>query len=149
MLQVNEREAGSDWITFHREAVEDPRPLLEKIRSAGRRGGLAIRPKTPVEAVLDWVPECDMILVMTVEPGFSGQAFMPGPLEKIPAIRKAAEEASVELEIEVDGGIDLNTVETARAAGSTVFVAGSAIFRAPDVPAAIAGFRRVLEGGTP
>jgi ribulose-phosphate 3-epimerase len=83
-------QAGADWVTFHIEAESDPRPLLARIHDAGRRGGLALRPGTPVEAVLPFVEECDIILVMTVEPGFGGQSFMVEPLAKIAPLIEAA-----------------------------------------------------------
>ena len=138
--------AGADWITFHIEAEPNPRPLLERIHAAGRRGGLAIRPGTPVEAILEYVPECDIALVMTVEPGFGGQSFMREPLAKIGPLRAAAEAAGTTLEIEVDGGIDLETLPEALQAGANVFVAGSAIFRSSDVPATVGQFRRLFGG---
>ncbi|MEM7263963.1 MAG: ribulose-phosphate 3-epimerase [Planctomycetota bacterium] len=136
--------AGSDWITFHIEAVGDPRPLLEKIHAAGRKGGLALRPGTPADAVLPFVPQCDMILVMTVEPGFGGQSFMEEPLKKIAVFRDAAAQAGTELEIEVDGGIDLETLPIAREAGANVFVSGSAIFGTDDVPETVRSFKTLL-----
>lgn len=136
--------AGADWVTFHIEAEPEPLPLLEKIHAAGRKGGLALRPGTPVETVLPFVPACDIMLVMTVEPGFGGQSFMAEPLEKIAAIRRAAAEAGREIEIEVDGGIDLETLPRASEAGANVFVAGSAVYGAPDVTERVNEFRALL-----
>ncbi|MCI0650899.1 MAG: ribulose-phosphate 3-epimerase [Planctomycetes bacterium] len=138
--------AGADRITFHIEAVPDPRELLARIRAAGKGAGMALKPGTAVEAVLDHVPYLDLVLVMTVEPGFGGQAFMPRPLEKIPAIQRAAERAQRAVDIQVDGGIDLETTPVARAAGANVFVAGSAIFRQPDIAGAVRRFRELLRG---
>lgn len=137
--------AGADWITFHIEAEPDPRPLLDKIHEAGRRGGIAIRPSTPIGPALEFVPHCDMVLIMTVEPGFGGQSFMPEPLEGIASIVETAREAGKTIEIEVDGGIDLATLSIARAAGATAFVAGSAIFQSGDVPGTVRRFRELLD----
>ncbi|MCA8960004.1 MAG: ribulose-phosphate 3-epimerase [Planctomycetes bacterium] len=136
--------AGADWVTFHIEAVSDPGPLLDRIHAAGRKGGLALRPGTPVESVLPHIERCDMILVMTVEPGFGGQAFMPEPLRKIERLRAEADRLGRELEVEVDGGIDLRTLPVAREAGANVFVAGSAIFGADDVPARVREMKALL-----
>lgn len=137
--------AGSDSITFHIEAVEDPTPLLQKIRAAGRKAGLAIRPNTPASAVTPFAALCDLYVIMTVEPGFGGQSFMPEPLQKITALLEAGRAVGVEPEIEVDGGIDLTTLPEARAAGATIFVAGSAIFQSGDVPATVQSFRELLQ----
>lgn len=137
--------AGADWITFHVEAVDDPRPLLDRIRRAGRRGGIALKPATHFEAALPYVEDVDMILVMTVEPGFGGQSFMPAPLAKIAPLAAAAREASRHIEFEVDGGIDLDTISTALAAGATAFVSGSAIFQSKDVAGTVGRFRQILD----
>ena len=136
--------AGADWVTFHIEAEPDPRPLLDRLHAAGRRGGLALRPGTPVESVLPFVDACDMVLVMTVEPGFGGQSFQEAPLAKIAAIRAAADAAGRTVEIEVDGGIDLETLPVAAEAGANVFVAGSAVYGAPDVAARVREFKTLL-----
>ncbi|MFQ5653987.1 MAG: ribulose-phosphate 3-epimerase [Planctomycetota bacterium] len=139
-------DAGADWISFHIETVTRARPLLARIREAGRKGGVALRPGTPVERVLDLVPECDMVLVMTVEPGFAGQSFLNHPLAKIPPILEAARRSGVPVEVEVDGGIDLETLTAAREAGATVFVAGSAIYGDTDVEGAVRRFKDLLSG---
>ena len=136
--------AGSDMVTFHIEAESDPLPLLQKLHSAGRKGGLAIRPGTAVEALLPYVGACDMVLVMTVEPGFGGQSFMVEPLEKIAAIREAGAE---DLEVQVDGGITVATLPQALQAGANVFVAGSAVFGGEDVPANVAALKQAMSGG--
>ncbi len=135
--------AGSDMVTFHIEAETDPLPLLEKLHAAGRKGGVAIRPATPVEEVLPFVPSCDMVLVMTVEPGFGGQSFMEEPLEKIAAIRQAGSE---QLEVQVDGGITVDTLPLALQAGANVFVAGSAVYTG-DVRANVAALKQAMSGG--
>lgn len=137
-------DAGADWITFHVEAVDDPKPLLDRIHARGRKGGLAIKPGTPVEVLLPHLDQCDMILVMTVEPGFGGQSFRRECLEKIAPIQAEARRLGRELEIEVDGGIDLETIGEARRAGANVFVAGSAIYGTPDVGATVRRFKALL-----
>ena len=136
--------AGSDMVTFHIEAESDPLPLLQKLHSAGRKGGLAIRPGTAVETLLPYVGACDMVLVMTVEPGFGGQSFMVEPLEKIVAIREAGAE---DLDVQVDGGITVATLPQALQAGANVFVAGSAVFGGEDVPANVAALKQAMSGG--
>lgn len=127
--------AGCDWITFHAEAVEDPRPLLQRIRDAGRLAGLAFNPGTPVAEIERALPECDLVLVMSVEPGFGGQAFNPIALEKV---RQVRERTGGETILAIDGGIGPSTIADAANAGVNVFVVGSAIFDAPDYGAAIA-----------
>jgi ribulose-phosphate 3-epimerase len=136
--------AGSDMVTFHIEAESDPLPLLQKLHTAGRKGGLAIRPGTAVEALLPYVGACDMVLVMTVEPGFGGQSFMVEPLEKIVAIREAG---ATDLDVQVDGGITVATLPQALQAGANVFVAGSAVFGGEDVPANVAALKQAMTGG--
>jgi len=139
-------EAGSDMVTFHIETGKDPRPILDQLHQAGRLGGLAIRPGTAVEEILPYVSSCDMILVMTVEPGFGGQSFMADPLQKIAAIREVAEPG---LEIQVDGGITVETLPHARDAGANVFVAGSAVFKGSDVTANVVALKEVICEGKP
>ena len=136
--------AGSDMVTFHIEAESDPLPLLQKLHSAGRKGSLAIRPGTAVETLLPYVGACDMVLVMTVEPGFGGQSFMVEPLEKIVAIREAG---ATDLEVQVDGGITVATLPQALQAGANVFVAGSAVFGGEDVSANVAALKQAMSGG--
>lgn len=133
-------DAGSDWVTFHIEAEPEPRPLLDRLHEKGKKGGLAIRPGTPVEAILPFVDCLDIVVIMTVEPGFGGQSFMREPLTKIPVIEEAARAIGREIEIEVDGGISLETLPQAAAAGANVFVAGSAIYGAEDVSTRVSDF---------
>ena len=125
--------AGCNWITVHAEAVDDPRPLLESIRERGAVAGLAVNPGTSVERVSRALPECDAVLVMSVEPGFGGQAFMPQSLEKLRQLRAACPE----ILLAIDGGIGPATISECAAAGAEYFVVGSAIFGAPDYRAAI------------
>jgi ribulose-phosphate 3-epimerase len=131
-------KAGCDWITFHVEAVPEPVPLLRRIRERGAVAGISLNPGTPVEKVLPVVDECDLVLVMSVEPGFGGQSFMPQVLEKVTRI---AELRNTEMLISIDGGIDSKTIAAAAEAGADVFVAGSAIFEATDYAAAISDLR--------
>ncbi len=127
-------EAGADLISFHIESRCEPAELLKEIRSFGIRSALAVKPKTPIEAVFPYLPLCDMVLVMTVEPGYGGQAFIPGTLDKIRSLRKRAEETGLAaLDIEVDGGINGETSSLVREAGANVLVAGTGLFKAADM----------------
>lgn len=120
--------AGADIITFHREATDDPRPLIYRIKDAGVRASIAISPATPIENVLPYISMLDMILVMTVVPGFGGQKLIPETLEKVRALRRHIEDAGLDTDIEVDGGISADNIGLVTAAGANVIVAGSAIF---------------------
>ena len=122
-------EAGADIITVHLEACEDIRATIEAIRSYGKKVGVSICPETPVSAVTELMDSVDMILIMSVHPGFGGQKFIESSLDKIRELRNAATEAGIELDIEVDGGIYKENVEEVLKAGANVIVAGSAVFR--------------------
>ena len=122
-------KAGADIITFHLESCADPDAVIREIRARDLRCGLAISPATPVEEILPYLPKIQMALVMTVVPGFGGQAFMPRCLEKVRVIRRIAERDRLKLDIEVDGGINEENVGLATAAGANVIVSGSTIFR--------------------
>ncbi|KAI9331260.1 ribulose-phosphate 3-epimerase [Zopfochytrium polystomum] len=135
-------KAGANMYTFHIEATTYPQALIEKIRAAGMKVGVAIKPKTPVEAVLPYVDQVDMVLVMTVEPGFGGQKFMPSVLPKVRALRAARPQ----LDIEVDGGVGPGeTIEAASGAGANVIVAGSSIFGAAAPGEAIRLLRAAVQ----
>ena len=138
------REAGADRITVHIEACRETREVLRQIRATGAKAGLAIKPATPYAAIAPYLPDLDLLLVMTVEPGFGGQAFMPEMMEKVSAARELRAKKSLPFVIEVDGGIAEDTARTARAAGADVFVAGHSIFRASDPRAALAGLRQAV-----
>ncbi len=127
-------DAGCDCLTFHYEAVEDPRSLLQSIRRAGRVAGLAINPGTPVDDMTPLLPDCDMVLVMSVEPGFGGQSFMRIALEKLRQLRDHDSASPV---LAVDGGIGPRTIGQSAKAGATLFVVGSAIFDRDDYPVVI------------
>jgi ribulose-phosphate 3-epimerase len=121
-------EAGADHIHIHVEASPDPAASLAAIRKLGCLAGLALNPETPVERVLPYLDQADIILVMSVHPGYSGQAFIPEALPKIRQLRAAITERGLDTLIELDGGIDAETLPLTRAAGGDVFVAGNAIF---------------------
>jgi ribulose-phosphate 3-epimerase len=127
-------KAGCDAITIHIEAVPAPTSLLQKIRASGRQAGLAINPGTPVDRMLPFLGDCDLVLVMSVEPGFGGQKFMPQVLDKARTLRM---KMPAEALLSVDGGIANPTIASASAAGCQIFVAGSAIFDHDDYGKAI------------
>lgn len=135
--------AGSDLITVHVEADHDVAETLKRIREAGCQAGLAINPATPIEEAVPFLDQIDLLLCMTVVPGFGGQAFMPEILPKIEAAAKLRDERGLSYHIEVDGGIDATTAALCAAAGANVFVAGSSTFRAPDMAKAISAIRGV------
>lgn len=126
--------AGCDAITVHIEAVPEPRKLLRDIRDAGRLAGIVLNPGTPVERIRPVLDQCDLVLVMSVEPGFGGQKFMPVALEKLKQLRAWL---PAETLLSVDGGIGTETIASAAAAGANYFVAGSSIFDQPDYGVAI------------
>ena len=121
-------DCGADLINFHLEAAEDPASVIGQIRARGKKVGITIKPATPVAAVEPYLDMVDMVLVMTVEPGFGGQALIPECLEKVRKMREIARERKPELAIEVDGGIKLSNLREALGAGANVIVAGSAVF---------------------
>lgn len=121
-------KAGGNCYTFHLEATKDPKSLIAMIRDTGMKVGIAIKPKTPVEDVLPLVPLVDMILIMTVEPGFGGQKFMVDMMPKVQLLRKTFPD----LNIEVDGGVGEATIDTCADAGANMIVSGSAVIQAPD-----------------
>lgn len=135
-------DAGADVLTVHLEACkEDPARVLESIREKGIIAGLSIRPGTPAEKVYPYLDAADMILVMTVEPGYGGQKLIPACVDKIQEIKTYAAEHGKKILIEVDGGINLKTAPAVRLAGADILVAGSAVFGAEDFAAAIAALR--------
>ena len=134
-------ELGVFSVTFHAEATTDPASLARRIREIGARASIALKPGTPVEPYLELLPEFDQVLVMTVEPGFGGQSFMADMMPKLRTLRAAADRHGIELWLQVDGGIALDTIGIAAEAGADTFVAGSAVYGAADVEAAIAQLR--------
>jgi len=139
-------EAGAASVTFHAEAAAAPVRLARALRSAGARAGLALKPATPVEPFVDLLPEVDMLLVMTVEPGFGGQGFLDVCLPKIRRARAAIRAAGLDVWLQVDGGVSVETIERAADAGADVFVAGSAVYGAEDAAASIERLRRLARG---
>jgi ribulose-phosphate 3-epimerase len=140
--------AGANHVTFHVEVEKDPPRLAAWLHERGVGAGLALNPETPVDGVLDLVPHFDLILVMTVHPGFGGQSFLPETVEKVAAVRSRARmraAGSVPLDIQVDGGIDRTTAAEALAAGANVFVAGSSIFGGGDPASAVRELRESLD----
>lgn len=130
-------EAGARSVTFHLEAAAAPIRLARELRKKNVAVGVALRPATPIEPLIDVIGEFDMLLLMTVEPGFGGQAFLEGMLPKIRRARKAINESHLDVSIQVDGGISRSTIERAAEAGANVFVAGSAVYQAHDAHAEI------------
>ena len=137
-------KAGADHLTVHVEAVEDPAAAARTIRARGLRAGLSVKPKSPLDPLLAALPHCDLALVMTVEPGAGGQAFLEGSPGRIAAVRAAIDGGGHDCLLQVDGGIGPATVSAAAAAGADTFVAGHSIFRAPDAPAAIRAIRAAI-----
>ncbi len=125
-------EAGAASVTFHIEAANDPVRLCRALRAAGARAGVGLKPGTEIEVIADLMPELDMILVMTVEPGFGGQAFMADMLPKVARARALADATGTDIWVQVDGGVDERTIGRCAEAGADVFVAGSAVYRADD-----------------
>ena len=134
----------TDFITVHAEACENMAYTLEHIRSYGVGAGLSIKPGTPVEAIEDVLGMCDMVLVMSVEPGFGGQKFMPDMLEKIKQLCDIRADQGYSYEIEIDGGVGLSNVDQVVAAGVDIIVAGSAVFGAPDISERVKEFLKVI-----
>ena len=125
-------ETGAFSVTFHAEAAQDAVALARKLRQIGARAGIALKPGTRVEPYLDLLPEFDQVLVMTVEPGFGGQSFMESVMPKLGLLRDAVGKAGLDVWLQVDGGIDEETISIAAHAGADTFVAGSAVFRSDD-----------------
>lgn len=125
--------AGSDLITVHAEACDDVRAVLMKIRQSGKKSGLSVKPKTPVESVFEYLDLCDLVLIMTVEPGFGGQSFMADMIPKIESLYEERKRRGLDFCIEVDGGIDPKTAPLCTKAGADTLVAGSSVFSKPDI----------------
>ena len=130
-------EAGCQSVTFHVEAARDPRALARTLRAAGARASMALKPGTAFAPYEDLLPDLDMVLVMTVEPGFGGQSFMADQMPKVRQVREAVRRHGGEIWIQVDGGVSADTIEQCAEAGADVFVAGSAVYGAEDAAAAV------------
>ena len=131
-------DCGADLLTFHYEASDNPGELLDLIRSKGVMAGLSISPKTPVDKIFDLLPKCDVVLVMTVEPGFGGQSFMADMLPKIKAIREEIDRRNLAVDIQVDGGVAAATAPLCAKAGANIAVVGSALFNAENPASLVA-----------
>ncbi len=141
-------EAGAGSVTFHVEAATAPVKLARELRGKGARAGMALRPATPVEPYAELLPELDMLLLMTVEPGFGGQKFLDLVLPKVRAARELAKGRDLDLWIQVDGGVGADTIERCAEAGADVFVAGSAVYGTEDAAAAVQQLRATAESAT-
>ncbi|MFD4788037.1 ribulose-phosphate 3-epimerase [Streptomyces sp. NPDC058459] len=134
-------EAGASSVTFHVEAAHAPVRLAREIRAKGARAAMALKPATPIESYEDMLPELDMLLIMTVEPGFGGQAFLDITLPKIRRTREMIAKHGLQLWLQVDGGVSAETIERCAEAGADVFVAGSAVYGAEDPAEAVRALR--------
>ena len=134
---LKEFASVADWLGFHYEAGSDVEQTLKDIRALGCKSCLTIKPKTPAEDIFKYLPLCDMVLVMSVEPGFGGQKFMHDSLDKVKALREEITGKGLNVEIEIDGGINAETAPLAIEAGATVLVAGNYIFSAEDISSTV------------
>jgi ribulose-phosphate 3-epimerase len=130
-------EAGASSVTFHVEAARDPKTLARTLRSLGARAGMALKPGTAFAPYADLLPELDMVLLMTVEPGFGGQSFMADQMDKVREVREAVARCGGEIWVQVDGGVSATTIQACAEAGADVFVAGSAVFGAETAAGAV------------
>ncbi|OBG03798.1 ribulose-phosphate 3-epimerase [Mycolicibacter sinensis] len=142
-------EAGAHNVTFHAEATDSPIAVARDIRAAGAKAGLSIKPGTPLEPYLEILPNFDTLLVMSVEPGFGGQSFIPEVLGKVRTVRNLVDAGELSILVEIDGGINADTVEQAAEAGVDCFVAGSAVYSAEDPAAAVESLRRQARAASP
>ncbi|MCM1523759.1 MAG: ribulose-phosphate 3-epimerase [Ruminococcus sp.] len=134
-------QSGADIITFHLESASDPAETAAAIKEEGKKAGIAVKPETPVGKLLPYLDKADMALVMTVEPGFGGQGFISGTLDKVRELRRYVDNNSLNVHIQVDGGINVQTAAAAREAGADILVAGSYLFGAEDMTAACEALR--------
>ncbi len=139
------REAGADQVTVHIEAVPDPTRAFERATQNGLKCGLVVNPGTPFEAIAPFAERCDTIVIMSVEPGYGGQAFMPASLSKVEEAREWVENHGLGADIEIDGGITPENAGSAVSAGASVLVAGTAVFRADDPASAVDALRRAAD----
>ncbi|MDM3928469.1 ribulose-phosphate 3-epimerase [Mycobacterium intracellulare] len=142
-------EAGAYNVTFHAEATQNPIAVARDIRAAGAKAGISVKPGTPLEPYLEILPQFDTLLIMSVEPGFGGQSFIPEVLSKVRTARKLIEAGELTILVEIDGGINGDTIEQAAEAGVDCFVAGSAVYGAADPATAIDALRRQAAAASP
>lgn len=138
-------KVGADWLSFHAEVAANPRELLERIKEKGVRAGVAINPATPASVIFECLDAMDFALVMSVVPGFGGQEMMVETLSKIPEIKHAAAARGIQLEVEVDGGVNSDNLKMVVDAGADIIVAGSSIYGAPDPRLAALKMRELLD----
>ena len=136
-------KAGADLVNFHIEAECDAEKLINEIKAAGKKAAVTIKPATPAEAVFPYLHLLDMVLVMSVEPGFGGQSFMPDSLDKVKALRKKIDAEGLNCEIEIDGGINLKNAAEVVSAGCDILVAGSAVFGAENIEQTVKAFKAI------
>jgi ribulose-phosphate 3-epimerase len=134
-------EAGADIITFHIEAAKHPHRIVQEIHAAGCKAGIALNPGTSLAMIEELIEDIDLVLIMTVDPGFGGQKFIPSTMEKLHMLYHNAKDLGCQLDLEVDGGINAETAEYARQAGANILVAGSAVYGASDIAKAIKAIR--------
>jgi len=142
-------EAGAYNVTFHAEATNNPVAVARDIRAAGAKAGLSVKPGTPLEPYLEILPEFDTLLIMSVEPGFGGQVFIPEVLAKVRIARRLIDSGELTILVEIDGGVNEDTIEQAAAAGVDCFVAGSAVYGADDPAAAVRSLRQQAAAVSP
>ena len=142
-------EAGAYNVTFHAEATDNPVAVAHDIRAAGAKAGLSVKPGTPLEPYLEILPEFDTLLIMSVEPGFGGQVFIPEVLAKVRIARRLIDSGELTILVEIDGGVNEDTIEQAAAAGVDCFVAGSAVYGADDPAAAVRSLRQQAAAVSP
>lgn len=140
----NFANAGADLINFHLEACDDPQAVIDAIKKTGKKVGITIKPKTPVDALIPYLEQVDMILLMSVEPGFGGQSYIPGSTEKIKKLRTMLDDRGLKTDIEIDGGVSLGNIREVLDAGCNIVVAGSAVFKG-DIAESAGKFNKVLE----
>lgn len=146
---VGYAEAGAYNVTVHVEAASDPVAIAKNLRAAGAKAGLSIKPATPLEPYVELLRHYDTLLIMSVEPGFGGQRFMPEVLEKVRTARRLVDSGHLQVLIEIDGGVNLDTIEAAAEAGVDCFVAGTAVYQADDPMRAVEALRQRAAQASP
>ena len=140
----NYADLGADLITFHYEAADDPQAVIDKIHSRGIKAGISIKPATPVSAIQPFLKSVDMVLVMTVNPGFGGQKFIPDTLEKVSEVRYLIDQTERDIRLQVDGGVNLETAGLLKESGADTLVTGTYAFKANDMPEAVKLLREIV-----
>ena len=136
-------DVGADSVTFHQEATDDPMAVIDEIHKYGKKAGIAIKPATPIDAIVPYLEKVEMALVMTVEPGFGGQQLIPESLDKVRELKKLIDKKGIDVDIQVDGGIYIDNVEEILEAGANVIVSGSGIFKG-NISENVKTFRKIL-----